>query len=116
MPHTIATAFLPDDQLRSLARCDDLSSVTSLQFSVDTSENSLSDLGARLPMLIQLRLDCSNIATLRDLGTGLRGLRVLYLSRSNLRELEGFGSLSALTELYLAFNEVSDISRGGDQY
>lgn len=105
-----ATEFLPDERLRELAQCDDLSHITRLSFSVDTSENSLGDLGHRLPALGQLRLDGSNIATLRDLGTGLGGLRVLWLARSGLRELEGFGSLGALTELYLAFNEVEDLS------
>lgn len=105
-----ATAFLPDDRLRELARCEDLRDIASLHFTVDTSENSLGDLGHRLPALTHLRLDGSNIATLRDLGTGLGGLRVLWLARSGLRELEGFGSLSALRELFLAFNDVEDLS------
>ena len=105
-----ASAFLPDDRLRELAQREDLTTVSALSFSVDTSENSLSDLGHRLPALKQLRLDGSNIATMRDLGTGLSGLRILWLARSNLRELEGFGSLTALSELYLAFNEVEDLS------
>ena len=110
MLYVTATSFLPDDKLRELAKCEDLRAVSSLQFSVDTSENSLSDLGQRLPALTQLRLDGSNVATLRDLGTGLGGLRVLWLARSGLCELEGFGSLPALAELYLAFNEVHDLS------
>ena len=87
MLYVTATSFLPDDKLRELAKCEDLRAVSSLQFSVDTSENSLSDLGQRLPALTQLRLDGSNVATLRDLGTGLGGLRVLWLARSGLCEL-----------------------------
>lgn len=105
-----ATAFLPDDRLRELARCEDLDSVRHLAMSVDTSENSLNDLGHRLPALTQLRLDGSNISTPRDLGTGLGGLRVLWLARSGLRELEGIGAFGALTELYIAFNEIDDLS------
>ena len=105
-----ASEFLPDDRLRELAKCTDLSSVHHLTFSVDTSENSLGDLGHRLPALRQLRLDGSNIATLRDLGTGMSELRILWLARSSLRELEGIGAFGALTELYLAFNEVEDLS------
>jgi hypothetical protein len=105
-----ASEFLPDDRVRELASCANLDDVHHLTFSVDTSENSLGDLGQRLPSLKQLRLDGSNVTTLRDLGTGLRDLRVLWMARSHLRELEGIGAFGALTELYLAFNEVEDLS------
>ena len=105
-----AAPFLPDERLRELARCAELEAVHHLTFSVDTTENSLGDAGHRLPALRQLRLDGSNIGTLRDLGTGFGELHVLWMGRSHLRELEGIGAFAALTELYLAFNEVEDLS------
>jgi hypothetical protein len=37
-------------------------------------------------------------------------LKVLYISRCGLTEVEGIGSLCGLEELYLAFNDVSDLS------
>ena len=43
-----ASEFLPDERLRELARCADLEAVHHLTFSVDTTENSLGDLGRRL--------------------------------------------------------------------
>ena len=91
-----ATEFLPDERLLELSKCDALEHVSSLQFSVDTSENSLSDLGHRLPALTQLRLDGSNIATLRDLGTGLGGLRVLWRVFPRSAALGGFERLRVL--------------------
>eukprot|EP00966_Prymnesium_polylepis_P032908 765627-Prymnesium_polylepis.1 len=65
---------------------------------VDTSEQTLGDLGVRLPSLEQLRLSNSNIGTLRDLGTALGSLRVLWLARSGLQELEGVGAFGMLSE------------------
>ena len=93
-----ASEFLPDEHVRELAKCDDLEAIQHLAFSVDTTENSLGDLGRRLPALRELRLDGSNIKTLRDLGAGLGELRVLWIGRSALRELEGIGAFGALTE------------------
>ncbi|KOO22545.1 leucine-rich repeat-containing protein 56 [Chrysochromulina tobinii] len=105
-----AQEFLPDEHIRELAKCDDLEAVAYLAFTVDTSENSLGELGRQVPNLRELRLNGSNISTLRDLGTGLAKLRVLWLARSGLRLLEGIGAFNTLTELYLAFNEVQDLS------
>jgi hypothetical protein len=110
MMYEAAQEFLPDEHIRELAKCDDLEAVAYLAFTVDTSENSLGELGRQVPNLRELRLNGSNISTLRDLGTGLAKLRVLWLARSGLRLLEGIGAFSTLTELYLAFNEVQDLS------
>ena len=71
--------FLSDERLCALAGCDSLASVRYLEMTVDTSEHTLSDLGQRLPALGQLKLSHSNIATLRDLGTGLGSLLLTLL-------------------------------------
>ena len=47
---------------------------------------------------------------LRDLGTALQGLQVLWIARSGLVELEGLGAFVNLRELYAAFNDVTDVS------
>jgi Leucine-rich repeat (LRR) protein len=46
----------------------------------------------------------------RDLGTSLVNLKVLWLSRSGLTDLDGIPTLSNLEELYLAYNEINDLS------
>jgi hypothetical protein len=50
--------------------------------------------------------------SLRELGTGLRLLTVLWAPRCGLSgdALDGVGALPALRELYLAFNSLDDLS------
>ena len=99
----------PDDLFRRLAGRDDLETVTFLEFTVDTAEHSIGDLGVRVPALEQLKLSGSNVATVRDLGL-LRNVQVLWLARSGVHDLEGISALPVLRELYAAFNNVSDLS------
>ena len=106
----VAEEFLSDATLRRLAGRDELEAVRYLEMTADTSEQTLGDLGRRLPALEELRLSSSNISTLRDLGTALHGLQVLWIARSSLVELEGFGAFANLRELFAAFNDVVDLS------
>ena len=46
----------------------------------------------------------------RDLGSSLRNLHVMWASRCCLLELDGISSMCNLKELYLSYNEISDIS------
>ena len=66
--------------------------------------------GAYIPNLKQLRLVNSHVPCVRDLGTCLGRVEVLWLPRCKLKDLDGLPALSSLRELYLAFNEVTDIS------
>ena len=66
--------------------------------------------GAHLPNLSQLRFVESSIPCVRDLGTGLSSLKILWMSRCKLRDLDGLPSLQNLQEFYLPFNHVEDIS------
>lgn len=77
---------------------------------VDTSETSLGNFGIYLPKLKQLKLNGSHVPRIRDLGTSLVHLKVLWLSRSGLVDLDGIATLNNLRELYLAYNDISDIS------
>jgi hypothetical protein len=56
---------------------DDLSCVTSLKYTIDTSTSSLVDLLALLPALRSLTLESGSCVTsLRELGSGARQLEV----------------------------------------
>lgn len=68
-------------------------------------------LGTLLPNLVELRLERgSTLASFRDLGSSLINLRVLWLSACGVRYLDGVGALAGLEELYLAFNDVEDLT------
>ena len=46
----------------------------------------------------------------RDLGSSLNNVRVLWMAQCGLMDLESVSSMSGLRELYLAYNELTDIS------
>jgi Leucine-rich repeat (LRR) protein len=77
---------------------------------VDTSEQSVETLGVMVPNLQQLKLNNSTLKSFRDLGTSLRNLQCLWLSRSGIVDLDGIGALLALKELYVSFNDISDLT------
>uniref|UniRef100_A0A8C7AHQ4 Leucine-rich repeat-containing protein 56 n=1 Tax=Neovison vison TaxID=452646 RepID=A0A8C7AHQ4_NEOVI len=95
---------------RALAQVDDLRVVSMLEMCVNTRENSLGDFGVHLPNLGQLKLNGSCLGSVRDLGTSLAHLQVLWLARCGLTDLDGIGSFLALKELYVSYNNVSDLS------
>lgn len=69
------------------------------------------NLGALLPRLTELRFGRgSTLASFRDLGSSLVNLRVLWLSACGVCHLDGVGALVGLEELYLAFNDVEDLT------
>ncbi|XP_052051777.1 leucine-rich repeat-containing protein 56 isoform X2 [Apodemus sylvaticus] len=97
-------------RLQALAQVDDLQLVRVLEMCVDTRKNSLGNFGLHLPNLIQLKLNHSCLGSLRDLGTSLSHLQVLWLARCGLTDLDGIGSFLALKELYVSYNNISDLS------
>ena len=62
-----------------------------------------------MPKLRELKLNGSSLGSLRDLGSGLRHLQVLWVAHCGLTALEGLGALSALRELYASFNQIDDM-------
>ena len=52
--------------------------------------------GAMLPNLKQLKLNDSLIASVRDLGTALDHLSVLWMAKCCLSDLDGLSSMSSL--------------------
>ncbi|XP_025890592.1 leucine-rich repeat-containing protein 56 [Nothoprocta perdicaria] len=103
--------YLTPRKLKALAGVDDLQQVKSLEMRVDTRENSLGNFGAYLPNLRQLKLNNSLLASVRDLGTTLSHLHVLWMARCGLADLDGISSCSSLKELYIAYNNISDLSQ-----
>nr|XP_055157248.1 leucine-rich repeat-containing protein 56 isoform X2 [Nyctereutes procyonoides] len=95
---------------RALAQVDDLGLVNMLEMCVNTRENSLGNFGKHLPKLSQLKLNGSCLGSVRDLGTSLGRLQVLWLARCGLTDLDGVGSFLALKELYVSYNNISDLS------
>eukprot|EP01137_Pigoraptor_chileana_P014598 Opistho-2@69424 len=109
-PENFLDNYISASKLKMMTGIDDLTKVTFLEMRVDTTENSLGDFGALLPTLVQLKLSNSIIASVRDLGTSLSHLKVLWMARCGLMELDGISSLGSLRELYLAFNLISELS------
>ncbi|KAG2424529.1 hypothetical protein HXX76_014410 [Chlamydomonas incerta] len=96
--------------LEQLAGVERLEDATSLQLVVNTATGgSIAHLGASLPSLHELNLNGSALDSLRDLGTGFRRLQVLWVSRCGLRSLDGLNGLTALRELYAAYNDIADL-------
>ena len=102
--------FFSEARLEQLVGTNDVESVTFLEVRINTEEIMMRDLGMRLPNLSELKLNNSNVPSMRDLGTSFKNLTVIWLARSNVQELDGIGGLVAIKEIYLAFNEVKDLS------
>ncbi|XP_054632493.1 leucine-rich repeat-containing protein 56 isoform X2 [Dunckerocampus dactyliophorus] len=104
---------LSEEKLELLCGTKDLTQVTSLEICVNTQETSLCNFGTSLPRLVLLNMNNSVILSVRDLGTTLSQLQVLWMSCCCLQDLDGLSSLASLRELYMAFNKVSDLSQVG---
>ncbi|CAM4584317.1 unnamed protein product [Caretta caretta] len=103
--------YLSPSKLKALTGVDDLQQVKALEMRVDTRENSLGNFGAYLPNLRQLKLNNSLLVSVRDLGSTLSHLQVLWMARCGLTDLDGISSCISLKELYIAYNNISDLSQ-----
>ncbi|XP_068168253.1 leucine-rich repeat-containing protein 56 [Antennarius striatus] len=112
-PTAVDLSYLSPDRLKLLCGTRELSHVTSLDIQVDTEENTLGNFGNYLPRLVQLRMNNSVIVSVRDLGTTLSHLQVLWMPRCALQDLDGIATFCSLKELYVAYNSVSDLSQVG---
>ncbi|XP_059832237.1 leucine-rich repeat-containing protein 56 isoform X2 [Hypanus sabinus] len=102
--------YLSPSKLRALTATEDLQLVKVLEMCVDTQGSSLGNFGDYLPNLVELKLNGSFITSVRDLGTSLTNLQVLWMARSRLTDLDGIPAFSSLKELYVAYNNISDVS------
>ncbi|XP_065147196.1 leucine-rich repeat-containing protein 56 [Paramisgurnus dabryanus] len=107
--HVMVELSLSPAKLKILSGADNLEEVTSLEMCVDTRQISLNNFGVYLPKLRELKMNNSLILSIRDLGTSLSHLQVLWLARCGLTDLEGIPCLSSLKELYVAYNNISEL-------
>ena len=77
---------------------------------VPRSPTRLSAAGERLPNLRELKLSGSHISSLRELGTALSSVEVLWVSRCGLHDLQGLTAFGSLKELFASFNDINDLS------
>ncbi|KND02020.1 uncharacterized protein SPPG_02524 [Spizellomyces punctatus DAOM BR117] len=106
----LVNGFLSEEKLITLTGTSSLDSVQYLEMKVDVRKTSLGTLGKLLPTLKQLKLNNSYIPTIRDIGSGFDNLAVLWMARCDLTDIDGIGYMTSLQEVYLAHNEISDLS------
>ncbi|KAH1009400.1 hypothetical protein HUJ04_001759 [Dendroctonus ponderosae] len=87
-----------------------LETVTQINLRVIAREVALQQLGTYLPALRELTLDGSIISSFRDLGYGLRHLKILKVNRCQLTCIDGVFGFENLEELYAADNSIKDLS------
>ena len=94
----------------SLTQASDLNAVKFLELKVDSRKTGVGELGKLVPNVEQLKLNNSFVPLIRDLGSGYQNLTVLWMARCNLQDLDGLGNMRHLRELYLAYNEIVELS------
>lgn len=61
------------------------------------------------PLLRELTLDGSYVSSLRDLGCGLKNLKILRVNRCSLTSFDGTFGLESVEELYAAGNAIENL-------
>ena len=83
--------------------------LTSLSLKIDKNFNMMNDIGYRLPNLIELNLQGSEIESIMDIGTSFNKLEKLNVSNCGLTDLSGIICFQNLRELNAANNKISDL-------
>ena len=102
--------MITEEYLQKASGAEDLSTVTTLTLKIDTSYQSLLDIGDLMKRLDHLILDGSKISSVRDLGVGLKYLSSLSVNDCGLNELDGIGMLTSLTQLSARDNDLEDVT------
>lgn len=87
----------------------DLALLPKIELRVDTRYHNLQITGEILPSLEYLKLNDSIIPTFRDIGTSFKNVRVLYLARCELKEVQGIQAFEQLEELYIGYNDIDEL-------
>ncbi|XP_072399570.1 leucine-rich repeat-containing protein 56-like isoform X2 [Diabrotica undecimpunctata] len=98
------------DLLVQVTNTEDLTTVTQLKLRVISRETTLQYLSFYTPALRELTLDGSVVSSLRDLGFGLKNLKILKVNRCGLTCIDGVFGFEHLEELYIANNEINTLS------
>lgn len=80
-----------------------------IELRVDTRMHNLQVTGEILSSLEFLKLNDSIISSFRDIGTSFKSVRVLNIARCELKEVQGIQAFEQLEELYIGYNEVSEL-------
>lgn len=64
-----------------------------MELQISTIDQSIDNIGVLLPNIKELKLSNSYISSLRDLGTKLHNLEVLWVDKCELKDLDGVLSL-----------------------
>ena len=97
------------DKLNLMFPNQQLDSIQRIEYQIDTSTHSLSDLVFHLPSLRELVLDGSWICSFREIGSGSRALEILKAEKCNIMFLDGISIFKRLRELYLGSNHIFDL-------
>ena len=85
------------------------SGLTSLRLKIDKNFNMMNDIGFRLPNLIELDLQGSEIESIMDIGTSFNKLEKLNVSGCGLADLSGIICFQNLKELNVSNNKITDL-------
>ena len=83
--------------------------LTSLTLKIDKNFNMMNDIGFRLPNLIELNLQNSEIESIIDIGTSFNKLEKLNVSNCGLNDLSGLICFKNLKQLNASNNNISDL-------
>jgi Leucine-rich repeat (LRR) protein len=83
--------------------------LTSISLKIDKNFNMMNDIGYRLPNLIELNLQGSNIESIMDIGTSFNKLEKLNVSGCGLTDLSGIICFQNLKELNASNNKITDL-------
>lgn len=97
-----------DELLRQVAGTESLHTVTEIKLRVISHMISLQRIPMFCPNIRILNLEGSVVGSLRDLGTDMRTLLHLNVSRCGLKNLDGTNGLVKLEELVADNNEIED--------
>ncbi len=83
--------------------------LTSITLKIDKNFNMMNDIGYRLPNLIELNLQGSDIESIMDIGTSFNKLEKLNASGCGLTDLSGIICFQNLKELNASNNKITDL-------
>ena len=83
--------------------------LTSISLKIDKNFNMMNDIGYRLPNLIELNLEGSEIESIMDIGTSFIKLEKLNVSGCGLTDLSGIICFQNLKELNASNNKITDL-------
>ena len=83
--------------------------LTSISLKIDKNFNMMNDIGYRLPNLIELNLQGSDIESIMDIGTSFNKLEKLNVSECGLNDLSGIICFQNLKELNASNNKITDL-------